>query len=182
MPYSVGMLCCRLLSESAGVRVPCVCLIELHQSLVVTSDLHVPGICWMQCSFILPLLLSNNMFSVDKFLVSLHACDSALVCVARMADGFSGVCMLPLLMTLQSFRISSSVELYCCWCCCCQTLDGDYYERVQDFLTSLARTEQTSAITANDCFQRVVDDASKVKFLNYSVVMFCIDRFSSYTW
>lgn len=53
------------------------------------------------------------------------------------------------------------------WCCCCQTLDGDYYEKVRDFLTLLARTEQSSANTANECFQRVMDDASKVRVFQW---------------
>jgi len=44
----------------------------------------------------------------------------------------------------------------------CQTLDGDYYERMQDFFTSLARAELSCANTASECFQQVVDDASKV--------------------
>ena len=57
------------------------------------------------------------------------------------------------------------VELIYCWCCC-QMLDGDYYERVKDFLTSLAGAEQTCASTANDCFQRVTSDASKVNLFS----------------
>ena len=66
--------------------------------------------------------------------------------------------------------LSSAVGLHCveliyCWCCC-QMLDGDYYERVKDFLTSLAGAEQTCASTANDCFQRVTSDASKVNLFS----------------
>jgi len=45
-----------------------------------------------------------------------------------------------------------------------QTLDGDYYEKLREFLTSLAGTEQTCANTANDCYQQVMDNASKVHF------------------
>jgi len=41
-------------------------------------------------------------------------------------------------------------------------LDGDYYEKVQDFLTSVAGTEHACAKLTNECFQQVMDEASKV--------------------